>query len=259
MNSRKSAFFVLGLILFFCASSGWAQSSGNIAGVVKDASGGVLANATVAISDPVSGYHREPITGPSGDFRFTNIPFNPYHLVVNAKGFALFSQDVDVRSAVPVSVDISLKLGAASENITVEATGADLVETESTPHTDVDRALAEPDTALRRAWAAGAHLMARNFTLSRRFDQAIAVLDALLAEKPNDIAARLLLVDALTKSRQFDAALALSRAPRQVGSSQQSGRSQDPSVAGAARASDLRFTARARRGSARRNARAARL
>ena len=52
-------------------------------------------------------------------------------------------------------------------------------------------------------------LMARNFTLSRRFDQAIPMLDALLAEKPNDIAARLLLVDTLTKARQFDAALAL--------------------------------------------------
>ncbi|HEX4148979.1 MAG TPA: tetratricopeptide repeat protein, partial [Pirellulales bacterium] len=56
-------------------------------------------------------------------------------------------------------------------------------------------------------------LMARNFTLSRRFDQAIAVLDALLAENPHDIAARLLLVDTLTKARQFDAALAMAHAP----------------------------------------------
>ena len=46
-----------------------------------------------------------------------------------------------MRSSVPVSVEISLKLGTTSENITVEATGADLVETESTPHTDVDREL----------------------------------------------------------------------------------------------------------------------
>ena len=38
-------------------------------------------------------------------------------------------------------LDIGLKLGTASENITVEATGADLVETEPTPHTDVDRDL----------------------------------------------------------------------------------------------------------------------
>ena len=139
MSFRKLALFGLGLIVFFCATSSWAQSSGSIEGVVKDPSGGVLANATVDISNAVSGYHRETMTGTNGDFRFTNLPFNPYHLVVTAKGFSSFVQDVDVRSSVPNTLDIGLKLGSASESITVEATGADLLETESTPHTDVDR------------------------------------------------------------------------------------------------------------------------
>src|SRR5258705_2685059 len=139
MTFRKLALFVLGLILFFCATSSWAQSSGSIEGVVKDPSGAILANATVEISNAVSGYHRQTMTGINGDFRFTNLPLNPYHLVVSAKGFASFVQDVDVRSTVPNTLDISLKLGTASENITVEATGADLLETESTPHTDEDR------------------------------------------------------------------------------------------------------------------------
>ena len=139
MSFRKLAPFALGLSLFFCATSGWAQSSGSIEGVVKDASGGVLSNAIVEISNPVSGFHRETVTGSAGDFRFTNVPFNPYHLTATAKGFSSFSQDVDVRSTVPNTLDISLKLGTTSENITVEATGADLLETESTPHTDVDR------------------------------------------------------------------------------------------------------------------------
>ena len=141
MNFRKFVFFVFGLVWFFCASPGWAQSSGNIEGVVKDTTGGVLPNATVEISNAVSGYHKEATTDATGTFLFTNIPFNPYHLVATAKGFTSFTQDVDVRSTVPVSVDISLKLGTASENITVEASGADLVETESTYHTDVDRDL----------------------------------------------------------------------------------------------------------------------
>ncbi len=126
---------------FVFATSSWAQSSGTITGVVKDATGGVLTNATVEISDVVSGYHRDTMTGMAGDFRFTNLPFNSYHLVVKASGFSNYTQDVDVRSSVPATVEISLKVGTTSENITVEATGADLVETESTPHTDVDREL----------------------------------------------------------------------------------------------------------------------
>ncbi len=142
MNFCKRALFA---VCFFCtvlfAATGWAQSSGTITGTVKDATGGVMPGASVEISDVLSGYHREATTGTDGSFRFANLPFNTYHMVVKASGFSSATQDVDVRSSVPAAVEISLKLGAASENITVEATGADLVETESTPHTDVDREL----------------------------------------------------------------------------------------------------------------------
>ena len=141
MNFRKITLSVFVLSLFLCATSSWAQSSGSIEGVVKDSSGGVLSNATVEISNPVTGFHRETTTGSGGDFRITNLPFNPYRVAVTAKGFSTYTHDVDVRSVVPTTLDVSLKLGTTSENITVEATGAELLETESTPHTDVDREL----------------------------------------------------------------------------------------------------------------------
>src|SRR6267142_1210722 len=141
MNFRKITLSVFVLSLFLCAKSSWAQSSGSIEGVVKDSSGGVLSNATVEISNPVTGFHRETATGSGGDFRITNLPFNPYRVAVTAKGFSTYTHDVDVRSVVPTTLDVSLKLGTTSENITVEATGAELLETESTPHTDVDREL----------------------------------------------------------------------------------------------------------------------
>src|SRR5467141_397357 len=141
MNFRKITLSVFVLSLFLCATSSWAQSSGSIEGVVKDSSGCVLSNSTGEISNPVTGFNRETTTGSAGDFRITNVPFNPYRLAVTAKGFSTYTQDVDVRSVVPTTLDISLKLGTTSENITVEATGAELLETESTPHTDVDREL----------------------------------------------------------------------------------------------------------------------
>jgi len=135
------AVLILGFVLLLTAEPAKAQlgNSGSIEGIVKDPSGGVIAGATVEISNPVSGFHRETTTGSDGDFRFTNVPFNPYHLAVTAPGFASYAQDVDVRSTVPTSLQISLKLGTAATSITVEANGADLVETESTFHTDVDK------------------------------------------------------------------------------------------------------------------------
>src|SRR5438552_565681 len=132
---------VLGFALLFAAGPAKAQlgNSGSIEGVVKDPSGGVVAGATVEISYAVSGFHRETATGSDGSFKFTNVPFNSYHLAVTAVGFENYSQDVDVRSAVPTAVKISLKIGTAVQTVNVEA--KDLVENESTFHTDIDRGL----------------------------------------------------------------------------------------------------------------------
>src|SRR6202035_4647883 len=118
-------------------------NSGSIDGVVKDPSGSSVPGARVEISNPVSGFHREVTTDTDGAFRFTNIPFNPYHLVVTATGFNSRSQDVEVRSTVPTGVQVTLKIGAAETSVTVEASGPDLIENDPSFHTDVDTALTE--------------------------------------------------------------------------------------------------------------------
>jgi hypothetical protein len=143
MVKRLGSYLILGLVLVFAAMPVWAQvgNSGSIDGVVKDPSGGVVAGATVEISYAVSGYQRQATTGSDGTFRFANVPFNSYHLVVTSPQFASYTQDVDVRSTVPTSIQIGLKLGTATTSVTVEANGGDLVENESTFHTDVDRNL----------------------------------------------------------------------------------------------------------------------
>jgi hypothetical protein len=142
-NLRSYALIILGLSFLLSAAPGRAQSnSGSIEGVVKDPSGGTVANATVEISNPVSGSRHEVTTGADGTFRFTNVPFNPYHMVVTATGFAPYTQDVEVRSTVPTGVQVSLKVGSAAETtVTVQENGGDLVENDPVEHTDVDRGL----------------------------------------------------------------------------------------------------------------------
>jgi len=120
-----SLVFVLGLVVFFATgpANGQLGNAGSIEGVVKDSSGGVVPGAKVEISYAVSGYQRETTTGSDGSFRFSNVPFNTYHLVVTTSGFAPYTQDVDVRSSVPTGIQIALKLGTAATSITVEANG----------------------------------------------------------------------------------------------------------------------------------------
>jgi len=136
--------WILGLIFCFfaCGIPSWAQS-GTIEGTVKDPSGAAVAKATVEIRDVVSGYQRTTNTPADGSFRFANVPFNGYHLTVTANGFAAYSQDVEVRAKVPVSVQVPLKIVTNATTVTVESSGADLVENEPTFHTDVDRGLFE--------------------------------------------------------------------------------------------------------------------
>ena len=45
-------------------------------------------------------------TDAAGNFSFSNIPLNPYHLAVTAKGFGAYAQDIDVRSSVPLAVSV---------------------------------------------------------------------------------------------------------------------------------------------------------
>ncbi|MGB6979495.1 MAG: TonB-dependent receptor [Candidatus Acidiferrales bacterium] len=121
-----------------------AQSGGNsssVSGTVTDPSGAVVPDATVEIQNPVSGFQRTATTDTAGSFTFPNVPFNPYHVTVVAPGFANFVEDVEVRSSVPVSVKFSLSIASANNSVTVQAEAGDLLETDSTFHTDVDRGL----------------------------------------------------------------------------------------------------------------------
>ena len=123
-----------------CALAQSAANSGTLTGTVTDPSGAVVPGATVSINNPVSEYARTATTDTAGHFNFPNVPFNPYHLTVNHTGFSSFARDVDVRSTVPETINISLAVGAASTTVTVEG-GEDLVENDPTFHTDVDRSL----------------------------------------------------------------------------------------------------------------------
>ena len=140
---KKARALALPLIVIFASTLTNAQSgnSTSINGTVLDPSGAVVSNATVEIHNPVSGFSRTVTTDAAGKFTVPNVPFNPYHLNVTGKGFIAYTQDVDVRSIVPVTLTINLKVAGNTETVTVEANGADLLENTSTFHTDVDRGL----------------------------------------------------------------------------------------------------------------------
>jgi hypothetical protein len=95
----------------------------------------------VEIQNPVSEFDSKTTTDISGNFSFTNIPLNPYHLTVRMEGFAPFVQDIEVRSSVPLELKINLKVAGTTSTVTVESGAGDLLENDPTTHTDLDRSL----------------------------------------------------------------------------------------------------------------------
>jgi hypothetical protein len=125
----------LGLVAM--AQSG---SVGVVRGTVADPSGAVIPNATVHLTNSSSGLDRTVSTDITGQFVFANIPFNPYRITVSAPGFASLSQSAEIRSTVGINLKLVMQIASAASTVTVEASG-DLVETDPTFHTDVDRDL----------------------------------------------------------------------------------------------------------------------
>jgi hypothetical protein len=140
---KKSLSAALVVVLYLALGlHAHAQSnSASVNGTVVDSSGAVVPNATVEIHNPVSHFDRSTTTDGAGRFSFANVPFNPYHLSVAATGFGAHAQDIEIRSTVPLEVKVNLQVAGSAETVTVEASGADLLENDPTFHTDVDRGL----------------------------------------------------------------------------------------------------------------------
>src|SRR5260370_14568824 len=119
---------------------GYAKSinSGTVRGTVTDPTGAVVAGAQVLMRNPVTGYEQTVRTDSDGKFRFNNIPQNNYRLSATAPGFTAATQEVDVRSSVPITTNFSLKLAVSSTTVDVQAS-AFAVENDPSAHQDVDR------------------------------------------------------------------------------------------------------------------------
>ena len=132
------------VLLCFTVTHALAQTisanSGTIRGTVFDPSHAAVEGAIVGIINPVSHYAENAVTDGQGKFELDNVPFNNYHVTITAKGFQPFTQDLEVRTAVPLVLNATLVVGAAVTTVEVTA-AADLVENVPTTHTDVDRAL----------------------------------------------------------------------------------------------------------------------
>ena len=113
---------------------------GSIAGTVYDASGGVVPNAKVTITDVQKSVNYIASTNESGNYSQTHLIIGRYRVRVELAGFKVAVQDnVDVAVDTVTTVDVTLQPGAVTETVEVKGE-VPLLKTE---RTDVSTTLSE--------------------------------------------------------------------------------------------------------------------
>jgi hypothetical protein len=113
----KAVFGVL-----FMSAAVWAQTS-QINGVINDSSGSVIPGAAIKVTQTATGVVRTATSGTDGGYAIPNLPTGPYMVEVTKEGFSKFVQTgIVLEVASSATLDVAMRVGAVSEQVTVEAT-----------------------------------------------------------------------------------------------------------------------------------------
>jgi hypothetical protein len=132
---------VCGVVCVASASAQGLGGAGTVQGTVKDPTGGVMQAVEVRMTNPLSGFTRSVTTDAAGRYAFSNLAPNAYHVTVDVQGFQPLARDIEVRSGVPVVLDMTLALAGTTSAVDVVGHSEDLIERDPTAHTDVDQSL----------------------------------------------------------------------------------------------------------------------
>jgi len=122
------------ILLLALSSVGIARAqfdSGAVLGNIKDPSGAIIPGATVELDSVAQGTKVQRHTDASGAYEFDSVQPGDYTLVVSAQGFEGSKTDVfKVNVGARQRVDLALKLGAATDTVTVSG-AASLLESDT--------------------------------------------------------------------------------------------------------------------------------
>ncbi|MEP7272652.1 MAG: carboxypeptidase regulatory-like domain-containing protein, partial [Acidobacteriota bacterium] len=122
------------VVLTFCSVLvlGQGGSTGSLAGIVTDSSGGVMSGARVVVKSAETGLEFTATTSDGGTFVVPSLGTGTYSATLNVAGFKQFViKDVKIDVGKVSSINIVLSVGEASETVTVVGVGGELLQTQS--------------------------------------------------------------------------------------------------------------------------------
>ena len=110
--------------------SAFAQGLGQIVGTVTDPSDAVVSGATITVTQVGTGFARTAKSNAQGEYAVPSLHPANYQVAVRAAGFSKFSSVVTLQADQSLTVNVGLKMGEASQTVTVQGAAA-LVDTTS--------------------------------------------------------------------------------------------------------------------------------
>ncbi|MGO9434127.1 MAG: carboxypeptidase regulatory-like domain-containing protein [Terracidiphilus sp.] len=107
------------LLLFPIPGSSQLAGTGNIQGTVTDASGALIPNASVVLTNTSTQVKNTTISDSAGTYIFPNIPIGNYQLRFSASGFEAFQQ-TGIVLEVGSNIAVNARLAVGKADITVE-------------------------------------------------------------------------------------------------------------------------------------------
>ena len=135
MKSIKSFILPLALIAIFQLSNGslLAQGFGTVVGTVTDTTGSVVPGVKVTVTDQGTKVARSVNANEQGYFVIPALHPSTYDVTAAAPGFATFSQNnVTLLADQSLTVDFQMKVGQATETVTVETNALQVNTSSST-------------------------------------------------------------------------------------------------------------------------------
>ncbi|MFN2446912.1 MAG: carboxypeptidase regulatory-like domain-containing protein [Vicinamibacterales bacterium] len=132
----------------------WAQQSGTLSGVVRDAQGGVLPGVSVSVEgEALIGGAQTAVTGESGSYQLTALPPGTYTVTYELSGFApLKREGVVVQVARTARLDVELGVGTLQETVTVSGESPVVDVSSTVTQTNITKDLYEAIPTGRNPW-----------------------------------------------------------------------------------------------------------
>src|SRR5690242_8452763 len=117
----KNRLFLVSMLALLVCGAVWSQDTrGSIVGRITDASGAVVPGATIVVTNPATAAKSTVTTNPDGIYRVPLLQPGKYQIEVTSSGFKkAIRNEVEVRVADRIDINIALEIGASEQAVTV--------------------------------------------------------------------------------------------------------------------------------------------